>query len=284
MALPFNTANVFVYSPNGKSQIRMGGGRERPVEAEATYICPWGSAISLWRELIGGMPTAAGSGFIVPAPAHAFPMSPNLYCYDAQIVPHEDVRKGDLSNETLGAWNRPTYALVNAKYKAPDYAVDQASANESNQIDPNNPIVGCRQRVQVSTAFLTFDGAQLKFTASNKVVESTDGIPANQVRFVLEYPRLRADPSLFLIPFKGKVNDATLWSLGPEQVLFDEFEVNRESGIDGTEVSATLTFTGSLDVTWNQRLNDEGEPENVVFVNSNPARKPFETAHLQDIF
>ena len=276
-----------VHAPGGKMAFEVDWTEDRPATASVTYRCPFERCFDLANQLRGVF-VGGGTGLVIPGTPHRFPLSPNLYCYGIKIAPKDDeVRKGDLSGESWFPFNYHTHALVTAHYKAPEFAVDAASATPANQInphDPAGPIIGCRQRVRVSTSFLVFEGAKLKFQTSGKIIESSDGVPANQVEFSFEYPRLSRDPTEFLLPFKGKVNDAPLWFLPAGHVLFDSFEVDRTFSLAGTEVNCTLTFLGNLDVSWNERLNDEGDPETVQFVSSSPTKTPFTSTNLRAIF
>lgn len=278
-----STEDVVVHAPGGKMQLGIDWDDDRPATATVVYRCPWASAVPLAKELRGGFPSGGSSGLIAPAAPHAFPLIPELYCSGVSIRPKDDeARKGDISGEDGFPFNYHVHALVTAKYRSPDWAFDAAQAAEypGSQIDPGNPIVGCRQRVRASTAFLTLEGAKIILQSSLKVVESTDGLPANQVEFVLEYPRLRVDPTLFLAQFKGKVNNATLFGLPAEHVLFDSFDVERVLSLGGIEVSASLTLLGQVDLSWNERLNDEGVAETAIFISSDPAKVPFASANL----
>lgn len=279
------TEDVVVHAPGGKMAVEIDWQEDRPATASVVYRCPWGSAVPLAKELRGGFPSGGGSGLVAPVAPHAFPLIPELYCCGVSIRPKDDeVLKGDLSGLDGFPFNHHPHALVTASYKAPDWAFDAAQASPANQIDPGNPIIGCRQRVRASTSFLVFDGAKLKFQTSGKIIESSDGIPANQVEAVLEYPRLSRDPTQFLLPFKGKTNSVALWFLPAEHWLFDNFETDRTYSLGSIETSAVLTFLGSLDLSWNERLNDDGDPEAVKFVTSSPAKPPFDSTDLRLIF
>lgn len=284
--------DVVVHAPGGKMALEVHWQQGQPATATAVYRCPFERCIDLAKLLRGGFPdNPPADALVFPAAPHAFPLAPELYCHGVQIRPKDDEVRKDTAARQAEAWypfNHHPHALVTASYKAPEWAFDAASASQfpATQIDPydpSGPILGCRQRVRVSTSFLVFEGAKFRFQTSGKILETSDGIPANQVEFVLEYPRLWANPTQFLAPYKGRVNSARLFGLGPEKVLFDSFEVDTTWSLTGVECNAVLTFLGNLDVTWNQRLNDAGEPEDVKFVSSSPARPPFQSVDLRAI-
>lgn len=279
--------DVVIHAAGGEMQVSIDWQEDRPATATAVYRCPWGSVVPLMKALRGGYADGDGGGLAFPKAPHAFPLIPELYCCGVSVGPKDDEVRKDLEarqGEDDYPFNYHPHALVTASYRAPDWAFDAAQANEANQIDPGNPILGCRQRVRASTAFLVFEGAKLKWAGTSDTFDAPDGIPANQVEIVLEYPRLRRNPTEFLNEFKGRVNSHTMWFLPPEHVYFDNFEVDSTYTLDGIECSAVLTFLGSIDLSWNERLNDEGEPQEVVFVNSDPERKPFQSIDLRAIF
>lgn len=282
-----STPGVVVHAPGGRMALEIDWADDRPATASVIYRCPWELLVDFMLELRGGFPPNP-SGLAYPRMPHAFPLIPQLYCHSVSVRPKDDeVRKytaEEIADPNFDVFAFHPHALVTARYKAPDWSFDAAQVDAANQIDPGTPILGCRQRVRASTSFLTFDKAKLRYQASGKIVEATDGIPANQAEITLEYPRLAINPTEFLMPFKGKVNNAPLWFLGPEHVLFDNFDVDVQSSITGAECSATLTFLCSIDLSWNERLNDEGEPEAVKFVSSSPPRKPFASTNLHAIF
>jgi len=292
MAVPgLTNPDVFVHVSDGVPAMSETWPHDRPASAQITYIVPWQDRFQVANELRGFFNFTTGLG--LPAPPHAYPPSPNLRLHDMTIRPHKSIAHAAMAAASIEdrPWIWPKHALIEAEYRVPDWTVDEDSADESNQIDPDNPIVGAKQSIKLSNAFMTLDNAQLEIMKADgdpqeprKIIETSDGLPNNQVEFTLEFPRVARVPWAFLRPFVGKVNDSPMFGLDPEHLLFAGVDTQVTSSLEGNESSVTLTFMGSVDVSWNERLDEDGVAKPTRFVLSSGERPPFESVRLQDIF
>lgn len=278
------------------------GGRGQSAEVEVTYLARWRDRIAIYREMLGGFSQVTGLG--IPIPGHAYPESPNLSCESiGRVMPvgiNRDFLAANPGEDELAKairrWNYPKWVLIPVTYKPLDYAYSAGTANDTNQIDPSDPIVGCRQTIEANNTFIVVSSATMEILAGRlgvpparqltpKVQQTTDGIPANSVTFTLEYPRVPRNPWPFLRPYLGCVNLYAMWGLPPGHVLFAGLTVNTTFGYDGPETSCNLSYIGNLTVGWNETIDDDGVIKAKVFLKSivsslDDAKYPFPSADL----
>lgn len=268
------------------------GGRGRPGEVEITYIAPWAKAtrFALYNQLLGGFGQLHGLG--VPTPGHAYPEDPNFTCEAIGRVNPLGVNRRELElnpDPAFRRWNYAKYCTIPCTYRRLEYAYNLQTANTVTQIDPEDPILGCKQTTEVNNSFIVVDKARMEILTPGgarqdprKVVEATDGIPANTVAFNLEYPRVPRHPYPFLRPFIGRVNAFPMWGLPPGHVLLANLAVEQAATYRGVELSASLGFIGNIDVSWNETLDDDGIVKPKVFVNNDGSefKYPFQYADL----
>lgn len=255
------------------------GGNGQIAEAEVTYLARWSDRMALYREMRGGF--ALWSGLGVPMPGHAYFPDPSLsFSSFGQVRPYGMDKKLIMDPEAIVSqkrWSWSKWCLIPVTYRPLEFGWDAASAAEqqATQIDPQNPILGCRQRIETNNSFIVFDNAHLETLKRRgsresqnpkKIHQSTDGIPANTISFTLEYPRVPRNPWMFLRPFIGRINAYPLWGLPAEHVLFASASIEAQSTFGGTELAVTLNFIGNLDVSWNETLDDDGIVKPKAFV------------------
>lgn len=285
------TEDIGVYvEEDGTPMIReTPGGFGQLSKAEVTYLCKWSERKAIYQEMRGSFAVLNGLG--VPLPGHRYPEDPFLSFHSIGTVKPHGMNK-TLINDPVKLmsekrWNWPKYALLPVTYTPLDYAFDNSTLDLGNQIDPANPILGCRQRTEVNNSFIVVDNMEMEIlksrtefvpqTPNRKVLASTEGIPANTIAFTLEYPRVPQNPWRFLRPYLGTVNLHDQWDLPKGHVLFASVSVEETYSFGSVDMSATLTFIGNLDVGWNETVDDDGIVKPKVFRNNNGStfRFPF---------
>lgn len=279
------TADIFVHvGEAGVAQVfETPGGRGQAASVDVTYRCPWDARYAVFLELLGGGWSQA-NGLGVPLPGHPYPPSPNLSCESIGRVDPEGINRSE-ADPVARRWNHPKYCLVPCTYRPLDYAYSIESANDSYQLDPADPILGCRQRIEGNNTFVVVDDATMilvdrKYAealadpdpaataAKVEVLQSTDGLPANSVSFTLEYPRVPRNPWAFLRPYLGKVNRFPMWGLDAGQILMAAVTIDLVPSLFGPEISCSLTYLGNLDVGWNDTIDKSGVTRGKVFMKS----------------
>lgn len=296
----FSTQSIWVHvDDDGLPAIsETPGGSGQPPQVDVTYRCKWSERFAVYRELLGGFASTNLLG--IPTPGHAYPPSPNLSCLSVGAVQPYAIDKTLLednrANPDACRWDWPKWCLLPVSYGLPDYATSFEGANPANQIDPADPILFCRQRAEINNSFIVVDNATMEIlqprplptdpflrqTPKRKLIQTTDGIPANTVTFTLEFPRIPVNPWLILQPFVGKTNFFPMWNLPPGHLLFAGVSVGSEVGFFGSELSATLTYIGNVDLPWNETIDDDGIAKPKVFVNNDGStfRFPFDSIDL----
>lgn len=258
--------------------------KEGGFSATVAYLIKWEDRFEFYRELKGGY--FGGGGFNEYTPPFAYPENPVCYCQEAECEPI-----GDVNRATGSKYSPYEHALVRATFRVPDMLntpEQQADRQwvERTQIDPENPIVGCRQRIRLASNYRTVRQAQLKLIKDGvapEIVETDDGIPENRVIFELTFPRVFFFPWKFLRPYVGKVSSHSMFGLPAGYVLFQTADVEPNSDPDGLCSSVSLVFEGQLNLGWNQRYDSSGQVRDAVYADD-ADRQPILTADLREIF
>jgi hypothetical protein len=260
-------------------KIRFKGGISESVgsggpKATVVYRCRWEDRYDLVLELVGGYGSGA-SGFSAYTPPHAYPPSTNLRCLEISSIEGLGAKKLGTGSK----WDPYTLAEITAVYSVPTYDIESSSA--SGQIDPDNPILYCKQSINASSAFVVLPKRKLKFSTSGKIVDSEASRPTAQAEITLEFPRVPFNPYTICKPYLGKTNSAAMLGHDAGQLLFDAIRTDLSSTSTGIDHSVVLTFLGR-DADWNALVNDAGSYELVEFDGSGV--RPFTQADLMAMF
>lgn len=292
---------IYVESDGSPMIAERPGGAGSPPEVEVTYLAKWAERFLLYGEMRGGFALINGMG--VPLPGHAYPPSKDIYFHSFGTVKPLGLNKKEVivNPDVLMAekvWNWPKWCLIPVTYRPVEFGWDAGSAAPTNnvtQIDPAQPILGCKQRIETTNSYIVFDAGKIEILKSRdelisqdpkKTYGSTDGIPANTVSFTLDYPRVPRNPWMFLSKYIGTVNAFPLWGLPKGHILFASSSIDVQYQFGGPEIVASLNFIGNRDMAWNETLDDDGIFKPKVFVVNDGAnfRFPFRATDLSQVF
>jgi len=251
-------------------------------QAEVTYDCAWANRFSLINELMGYYPSGA-TGFSDYVPPLRYPPSPNMYCMGISSIEGRGLIKSvSTSARAAMRWAPYNTARITALFKVPTLNID--SSTDAGQIDPGNPILFCRQRIRSSAAFVVLPEGKIKFSTSGEVVSSDVSRPSAQSEITLEFPRLPFNPYRICRPYRGMINDRTMFDHAPGTLLFDSIDTDESATSGGPDIGCTLTFLGR-ESDWNSLVNGKGEDELIEFADApSPPVRPFKRANLSAMF
>ncbi len=190
---------------------------------------------------IGGIPTR-----VTP---HQHPMSPNLWCMQAEVVQ-------GLGKPALNPGGFPAYsggALIRAEYRAPQF---DFFPNPNQSFDPVTPITWATQTLDYSSEVYTVQNSKFLWQAGPDNGKPI-GIPAKIeipiTTMVLTYERLPYIPMTVVRNLRFRVNTAVFLGAGIGLVLFRGASTVRQFNTDGTvcQKTALIFMERDPDFPWN---------------------------------
>lgn len=205
-----------------------------PVAMKGFY-CAWSSRFTVIQGLLGlNTRTTVGSNFAsfsIATPAQ-YPEITNAYCQEVSVEPHGPPTQGS-------AQVQYTNCTVWASYKRLPFAFSSADSGFlQNQLDPNTPLLYCKQSIQVASEYITVPGNQLKFAgtgSSGKTITRDYAFPIAKIDMRLQFMRVPFMPlQAFVTAENSPVNSATFLGFATGYVIFNGCDSETTTSSDGT--------------------------------------------------
>lgn len=220
--------------------------------ADVVYECEWDDRQAFMLDLAGrnrNPQPAPGKMGLFRTP-HAYPPFPKIYALDvASVEPTRALAKPG------SRWSPYTTARLNVHYGT--LRID-TGASLDHQIDQNNPILGCSQKVKGSAAFRTLPEGKLQFEGSLAEFKGSAGRPEAQSEITLEFPHVPFNPYPFLKGLLGTINSKPIFTHGIGEVLFDSVDTDDNDTNGTVEYKVGLNFLCRDGVDWNKLIDDTG--------------------------
>lgn len=209
----------------------------------------WSQSDAVVNSLLGY--TQRIGGATVRTSPHQHPLSPNLFCVNARVVP--------ASTPSLSGTGYPDFGhgsyVVEAEYRA--YTPQSGLLYDptgAGQIDTTTPILWCTQELDHDTEVVTFPNYSLQWLSDGKKTNAPAQTLICKTVMTLTFHRLPYMPTSLIRSLRGKTNNATFLGAAAGKVLFLGGKTVRDFNTDGTVTQrATLTFV-ERDHDWNDEL------------------------------
>jgi hypothetical protein len=223
--------------------------------AQASFLLEWQNAFTFHDEIMG----YAGAVTVGPVTYNEpwrFPGSPaRMYASSCEITPIGF--DGQPLPPTLGMapgefW---THVRLDVTWETPPYPQNAADdPNNTNQLDPSNPIYNCEQSVRIGAR--TENRPKSAYQFASTTTEPADDVTVYrpEAKLVLHYPSVPFLAWKKYHPHVGKVNDATFLDCARGSLLFEGADIQNAPGARGTlGKSLTLEFAvHDVDDGWNK--------------------------------
>ena len=255
-ALPFPYAHCTDYFAKG---IDASG----PFYNVRYYVTGWANSDDFVNALQGytSYSGAFGTGVVTKRSPHQHPLSPNLFCRSAKVVP--------ASSPVQNANGFPLYDngfTVECEYRPMTTSpVEMTPAEQNLGIDNGTPIVFCTQEVDLTTEMYTIPNTSMVYTSGasiGKILVAPFRIQIPVGHLQLTFHKLAYNPwSLQCRALRGKINNAPFLGAAAQCVLFKSAKIIRDWDTSGDSVmKLMLTFAEKpADMHWNQ-VPDPSDP------------------------
>lgn len=207
---------------------RLSGDVRSGLKATIPFIMPWGVGLTFVNQLIPS-PTCLATGQISWSPPYQFPIFINgqiraLYAQNWDLIPC-GYNGTPATDSGLAPGDYFSTALVTVGFDSVN-SIQQTNddPNNSNQLDPGNPLTACEQSIDVVGKVTTRKGAGFKYTAgsfSGKPVPGDIPVHLNEAKLVLKFPRIPLLPWQLIQPYVNKINNTAILNCAKGSLLLE---------------------------------------------------------------
>ena len=252
-------------------------------KASVPYLVEWINAFSFVNQVLGRS-SAVAVGPITYRLPYRLPTDGGigLYARSFAIEPC-GASGGSVPNNGLipGADSYFTHAKITVEFgplgELAGEEQQRSDPNNLNQLDPSNPISGCKQSVKSQGKIITRKGGGYKFSSDGAPVLGDFGVRIVESSLTLRFDSVPYQPwSLVKDKYLSKVNDAPVLQALRGQLLLEGLDTDETTQTDGTIAQSVVLTFKHQNYDWNKQPRpDTGALDSVVDKDTNSPIYPY---------
>ena len=280
--------------------IELSGGVRDGLHGQITYRTPWANATAFAFAALAGS-AANHIGGIVWTTPYKWPelfagRSTYLYCSDFTIKPWAPNGQPiliDSFNPGVADGDFFEYAKIVLSFSTISFLQNISDDPQGlNQLDPENPITGCEQSVDINGKIVTVSGAGYTYDSTSKPVQGDIPLNQNEVKLMLRFPRVPYLPWQLIQPYVGKINASPILQCAMGTLLLEGSTTVIAPQPDGTlgqnlalkfAFNPDPTSVGTQGMDWNSFPLPDGSGYSKITSTSGSMR-PYTYANFGTIF
>lgn len=266
------------------------------LHATVPYLVAWQDAMQFGYNALKS-PTAVRVGGISWAAPYQLPLlvngvQPPLYCNRLSIKPcGASGSIGTTSGINPGEYF--TWAKVILGFDNVAFLQNAGDDPQGlNQLDPSNPITACEQSVKISGKVVTRKGAGYTYDSTSKPVTGDIPVVLNEVKLILNFPRVPYLPWQAIQGYVGLINSAEILQCVKGSLLFEGTDIKSTPSLQGFNESVSLQFAFNPDPTgaseqgldWNSFPLPDGSGYSMISAAGGGGERPYSYANMAAIF
>lgn len=220
--------------------------------AQKGFLCPWANRAQVAQGLLGLSSTTHIGSLTLNTPL-SYPELATMYAHSISIQ--------GVGPPTQGAAQLQfTYAIVSVNYQCLPWSFAGTDLGSYyNNIDPNTPLIYCKQNMAVSTTWIGIPSAKLKFASGNPV-NDVQSLPLCQIDMQLTFIRVPYLPGqAVLVAATAPLNSATFLGCAAGYVLFNGMTNEQGRDTAGNFIQDCTYSFSYRNVPWDQAWDPKGQ-------------------------
>jgi hypothetical protein len=223
--------------------------------ARKGFLCNWGDRYTVAQGLVGlSSSTSIGGTITLNTPAQ-YPERNTMYAHSIEISGAGPPTQGTKQVQWTNAIVWCNYACLPWSFSGIEAAFPYM------QVDPNTPLIYCKQNITTSTAWMNIPTAKLKFSGSgNPIKDQFAAIPIFHAEIQLTFIRVPYFPAQQIFTSgKNPINSQTFLGLGAGYVFFNGIQ-NEQTRDTAGNMTLDITYSFSYQsVKWGYQWDAVGQ-------------------------